>query len=326
MLVKLSLTLALVPALHAGTITTGGECPSSITFPTSITYTIPESAGCNEGGTVTVSQSQFSAAISVNMGVGEGGGGLSVLVDLPDITVALGGSGLGYVDITYTDTVDMGTLWELEGVSGHAGNLTFNVDCNFYCAGPDETTTYSTGLIAVTNGEQIPLDGGGLYLSAGMTEAQLQGSMSVTASVTTVESWAAVPAASPESVPEALLARDGVARRGRSAQGHDQAPNSSCKWSKSTDGKKGFCRKRTCGSLAMAGGFPWPEISSTRASGWSFHKRSASLPPSISGIVRSEINRCTGCASKMRIASDGRLADSTVTACGRSIFSTSPTI
>jgi hypothetical protein len=195
-LTALFLTL---PALQAATINTSGECPSSITFAASITYNIPAGAGCNEGGTITVAQTQFSESISTNVTVGENFGGFNVLANIasPVYTVPGAIGGMSELTITYTDSVNLGTLWEAEGASGYIGQqLTWNTACNNYC-GFTKSTTYSVGML-VENGEQLSLIDVPMYLTAGMSQANLSATVSVTAAVTVADAWAAQP----QSVPE----------------------------------------------------------------------------------------------------------------------------
>ena len=201
MLVRLFLTLALVPALHAARISLTTECPQYGTAPT-VTFNL-SSPGCGTGGTITASDGGYTTAISLNLGTGYGLTISAYASSSQPITLVVGGSGLGYMYVTYTDTIQLGGLWEAESYSGYAGSLSFNASCAGECetAGINETVTSTSGPLAVTNGEQF-VPGGSVYLSAGLFSANLQGTLSVTAQVTIVDAWTAEPVASPESVPE----------------------------------------------------------------------------------------------------------------------------
>jgi len=199
MLVRLFLVLSLLPALHAASIITVGECPSSATSGTSATVVLG-GAGCSATGAITASQSVFNTAISLNVNASQLNL-FAVATSGSDMTVLMGGSGSGYIDIIYTDTIHLSGLWEGESDSGHAGRLTFNTYCFTQCAGINETMTYSSGPIAVTAGEQIPL-GLSVNLQASLWQGGLRGTISETASVAVLGRFAAEPDAFPVTVPE----------------------------------------------------------------------------------------------------------------------------
>jgi len=199
MLVRLFLALSVLPALQAASIYTVGECPNSATSTTSATL-ILQGAGCSATGSITASQNVFNTAISLNVNATQLN--LSAVANSdPDVTVIVGGSWLGYIDITYTDTIHLSGLSEGESESGHAGSLTFNTYCFTECAGINETMTYSTGPIALTAGLQIPLDLS-VNLEASLWQGGLQGTISESLSVAFVGTWAADTEDTPATVPE----------------------------------------------------------------------------------------------------------------------------
>jgi hypothetical protein len=196
---RIFLALSILPALHAASIYAVGECPNSASSATTATL-ILQGAGCSASGAITASQSVFNTAISLNVNATQLNL-FAVANSDPDMTVVMGGSGLGYIDITYTDTIHLSGLWEGESESGHAGSLTFNTYCFTECAGINETMTYSTGPIAVTAGEQIPLNLS-VNLQASLWQGGLQGTVSESASVAIVRVFAAEPEVAPVTVPE----------------------------------------------------------------------------------------------------------------------------
>jgi hypothetical protein len=194
-----------VPALHAATISTNGYCPNYVTGP-AVTVVLSATV-CGAGGSITAADGAYSSTISFD--VAADGLNIEASAGSLPITLAVGGNGWGEMTVTYTDTVQLSSVWETEYYSGNAGALQFSVYCGAGACeipGINETQTFTSSPILVYNGEQVSL-GTGVNIDAEVFLIAIDGTLSSSASISIAQ---AVPEPSAFWPGLALLIAAGV--------------------------------------------------------------------------------------------------------------------